>query len=257
MIIPNLTEEMVETLCQNADANLDSYRDDNAWMVSFLKKMEYSPDDTHVVVDRMVFDYSHPEKPSSTDFTNAVILYEGTTKTVSDATAASGGFWNAMIHANLEYMRYRWPLEGSDKEQIKTLENRYLMSWEPSRRERERNGLSRLWWIVHLTVSDDPSLPDKYALTREIMSKQDIMANILDRDQFNPKLTKAFAKILLREREAGNPLDRRETRALMKHVFVLDRAIIIQALNEEKITEKLTEYLEWYRSVGIHLEEET
>ena len=132
------------------------------------------------------------------------------------------------------------------------------MDWTPSRRERERNGLCRLWWIVHLTVSpDDPSLSDKYELTREIMSRQDIMANILDRDQFNPMLTRCFAKILMKERLADRPLSRKEIRALMKHIFVLDRAIILYSLTEERIIEKLTDYLKWYRSLDVHLEDET
>lgn len=258
MIVPNLTEEMVETILEHAGENLERYMYEDSWMMDFLKELDYRPEDSRLCLAPFKFDFSSPDDPSKTDYNNAVMLYEATLKDMAVFVAASGAFWDAMVHANLEYMRYRWPLVGDSEKDLKTIEARYLMEWVPSRRERERNGLSRLWWIVYLTVSpDDESLPDKYALTREIMSNQDIMANILDRDQFNPAVTRCFAKLLMNERLAGRPLSRKEVRAVMKHIFVLDRAVIIYAFSEEKLISKLTEYLGWYRQEGIHLEDET
>ena len=257
MIIPNLTEEMIETIMDNAEDNLDAYLYDDSWLSSFLAEKGYRPEDSRLSLNAFKFDCSNPEEPSKTDYSNAIMLYETTSKDVAVFLASSGAFWTALVHANLDYMRYRWPLDGKTEEMMKTLNSRYLMQWTPSRRERERNGLSRLWWIVHLTVSpDDDTLPDKYALTREIMSRQDIMTNILDREQFNPMLTRCFAKLLMKEREAERPLIRKEVRAVMKHIFVLDRVIILYALSEDKIVSKLTEYLNWYRSVDVHLEDE-
>ncbi len=257
MIVPNLTEEMVDTILNNAEENLDRYLFEDSWLLSFLNEKEYRPENSSLYIKPIEFDYSNPDDPSKTDYNNAVALYERMENDVAVFLASSGAFWNAMVHANLEYMRYRWPFVDEEDKDLRTLKSRYLMTWAPSRRERERNGLSRLWWIVYLTVSpNDDSLPDKYALTREIMSNQDIMTNILDRDQFNPELTRCFAKVLMNERLNGRPLSRSEVRAVMKHIFVLDRAIIIYALSEEKIVAKLTEYLGWYRSVENHLEDE-
>ena len=44
---------------------------------------------------------------------------------------------------------------------------------------------------------------------------------------------------------------------VMKHIFVLDRVIILYSLTEDKIIIKLNDYLEWYRSLDNHLEDET
>ena len=247
MIVPNLTEEMVDTILSNAPDNLDMYLYEDSWLNTFLQDMGYNPHDSRLALPAIKFITDNPDEPSATDFDNAVILYEALEKDVAPFVAASGAFWNAMIHANLEYMRYRWPLEDPDREPLDILAERYLMNWVPSRRERERNGLSRLWWIVYLTVDDDPGLPDRYALTREVMSLQDTMTNILDREQFNPQLTRCFAKVLYKEHEAGRKLNRPEIRALMKHVFALDRVILLYSLTEEQIIEKLTDYLNWYR----------
>ena len=258
MIIPNLTEEMVETILDNAEDNLERYQYEDSWLMSFLLDMGYRPEDSRMSLKPINFVLDNPDDPSKTDYENAVVLYEATSKDMGVFLASSGAFWNAMVHSNLDYMRYRWPLKDSEEDQLKLIQSRYLMKWSPSRRERERNGLSRLWWIVHLTVSpDDSSIPDKYALTREIMSSQDIMTNILDRDQFNPMLTRCFAKVLMNERLQERPLNRKEVRALMKHIFVLDRAILIYSLSEDRIVSKLESYLSWYRSVNNHLEEET
>jgi len=258
MIVPNLTEEMVDTIIDNAEENLDMYQFEDSWMINFLTEKGYNPEDSRLAIRSIQFDFSSPDEPSKTDYANAVLLYEATEKDMAVFVAGSGAFWDAMVHANLSYMRYRWPLDGDQDDMLKTIQTRYLMKWSPSRRERERNGLSRLWWIVYLTVSpDDESLPDRYALTREVMKYQDIMTNILDREQFNPMLTRSFAKLLMTERLADRPLSRKEVRAVMKHIFVLDRAIIIYALSEEKLLSKLKKYLDWYRSVDHHLEDET
>lgn len=257
MIVPNMTEEMVDVIADNAEDNLDAYCNDDSWLLGFLSEKGYKPEDSRIFLNRFDFDCSE-EESFRTDYNNAIMLYEITEKNVAVFLASGGAFWTALVHANLSYMRYRWPLEGDTEEMMKTLRSHYLMQWMPSRRERARNGLSRLWWIVYLTVApNDDTLPDKYALTREVMSSQDVMSNILDREQFNPMLTRCFAKILLREREAGRPLTRKEVRAVMKHIFVLDRAIILYALSEETIVGKLSEYLEWYRSLNTHLEDET
>ena len=42
-----------------------------------------------------------------------------------------------------------------------------------------RNGISRLWWFVHLTIDDKRQ--DKYELTKVLTSKQDIIVGILER----------------------------------------------------------------------------
>lgn len=251
MIVPNLTEEMVDTILDNAEENLDLYMEESSWLNSFLQKKGYNPQDSRLALPSFDLVMNDAENPSSTDYRNAVILYEAMEKDVAPFVASSGAFWNAMVHANLDYMRYRWPLDDPKKEPLSTLQEHYLMNWTPSRRERETNGLSRLWWIAYLTADDeDESLPDKYALTREIIEYQDTVKHILDRAQFNPWLTKCFAKVLYNERLADRKLKRDEIRALMKHIFTLDRAILIYSLSEEDMIGKLTEYLNWYRKVN-------
>ena len=253
MIIPNLTEEMVNTVNETASLNLGLYQYEENWLRQYLIDREYYPENSTLVMDAIQFKMDDCENPHTTDFENAVMLYESLEKSIAPFVAASGGFWTALVHANLPYMRYRWPLGDDEASQIKTLEEHYLMNWNPSRRERSRNGLSRLWWIVYLTV--DEKSEDRYALTREVMRYQDVMSGILDRDQFNRFMAMSFAKVLLKERDSGNPLNRKEIRALMKHVSVLDRSIIIYAMDEDSMVSKLEQYLTWYRKTDIHMEE--
>ena len=243
MIIPNLTEDHVEAINDGLENNILNYKyGEVGWYEEYLEKMGYRLENRISVGNfKLITDCA--EKESSTDLENAIRLFEALEFMLTPAVASSGGFWTAMVHSNMDYMAFRWPAEEDTESRVRT---RYLMSWNSSRRERERNGMSRLWWAVYLT--EDKKLDDRYMLTRELFSNQDLLTNVLDRESFNRTVTHAFMKFLIKEREGGRELKREEIRAAMKHVFTLERSIILTALSEETLESKLHEYMSWYRS---------
>lgn len=252
MIIPNLTEDQVDTINDGIEQNLLNYRyGEQGWYEQYLESMGYRLENKIAIGNfKMITDCT--DKESSTDFDNAVILYEALESTITPAVASSGGFWTAMVHANMDYMTFRWPAEEDTENRVRS---RYLMSWAPSRRERERNGMSRLWWAVYLT--ENKELGDRYILTRELFSNQDLLANVLDRESFNRDVTHALMKFLIEERENNATLNRKETRAVMRYIYTLDRSILIFALSQDTLKGKLHEYIAWYRKSNNHLNEDT
>ena len=252
MIIPNLTEDQVEAINDGFEENILNYKyGENGWYEQYLEKMGYRLENRIAIQSfRLITDCADNE--SSTDFENAIILYEALESTITPAVASSGGFWTAMVHSNMYYMAFRWPAEEDTEKRVRA---RYLMNWSPSRRDRERNGMSRLWWAVYLT--EDKGLDDRYLLTRELFSNQDLLTNVLDRESFNRDVTHALMKFLISERENGTELGRSEIRAVMKHLFTLDRSIVLFALDEATIESKLHEYITWYRGSKDHLNDET
>lgn len=250
MIVYNFTQDELEAIWNGIEENETKYVTETSnWIGEYLQSKGYNPTSSRIFIHRIDYETDY-QNPSSTDFVNAVKLYENLDNDVAPYVAASGAFWTAMVHSNLEYMQYRWPLGENPSKRIA---ERYLMQWSPSARELERNGLSRLWWAVHLTI--DNSLEDKYELTRELMSNQDLMTNVLDREPFTPEVTKAFLKVMIKNKVAESPLKRAEIRALMKYVFILNRSIIIYSLREEKMMSLLEDYLNWYRKRNHLLEE--
>lgn len=252
MIIPNLTEDQVESINDGFEDNLLNYRyGENNWYIDYLEKMGYHFENNIAINNfKMITDCT--DKESSTDYDNAIILFEALETTITPAVASSGGFWTAMVHSNMDYMAFRWPVEVDTENRVKT---RYLMNWNSNRRERERNGMSRLWWAVYLT--EDKSLDDRYLLTKELFSNQDLLTNVLDRESFNRGVTHAFMKFLISEKENGTALDRKETRATMRYLFTIERSTMLFALSEETIESKMREYISWYRKSAHHLEEVT
>lgn len=121
--------------------------EDEDWLEEYLINMGYQLKQIAVGKFEPITDTA--DKESSTDLDNAILLYESLKDVITPATATGGGFWTSMAHANMKYMSFRWPITDDSENRIK---ERYLMKWTSSRRERERNGLSRLWWGVHLTI---------------------------------------------------------------------------------------------------------
>ena len=87
------------------------------------------------------------------------------------------------------------------------------------------------------------------------------MINTIDSEQFKyPELFCvgfALMKFLIEERENGAALNRKEARAVMRHIYTLDRSILIFALSQDALKTKLHEYIAWYRKSENHLNEDT
>lgn len=251
MLILDLTEDQLDAVFDSIEENKTKYMfEDEDWLEEYLINMGYQLKQIAVGKFEPITDTA--DKESSTDLDNAILLYESLKDVITPATATGGGFWTSMAHANMKYMSFRWPITDDSENRIK---ERYLMKWTSSRRERERNGLSRLWWGVHLTIvekNDDP-----YLLTRELFSNQDVLSQVLDRDAFSPTVTRAFMRFMISERESGNKLNRNAWRSVMKYIFTLENSVVLFSFDEDTLQKKLHDYYKWYRRLHNHLVDDT
>ena len=63
----------------------------------------------------------------------------------------------------------------------KVIEERFFFKGR-SQSARVRNGISRLWWIAHLTVqNDEENLENKWRYTRAICESQDFITSLFER----------------------------------------------------------------------------
>jgi len=254
MIVLNLTEDELEALTDGIEENMEHYENgESGWIRDYLVSKGYDPQNSRIFIKTIEFNTDEVE-PADTDFDNAVALFEALDKDVAPYVASSGAFWTAMTHANMEYMAYRWPVDPDKEveEKKEYIEEKYVMKWTTSRRERRHNGLSRLWWIAYLTVdetSDD--IKKKYELTREIVGNQELFNQILDREAFNPLISKSLLMAIREERLAGTEVKRDEIRALTRYIFTMDRSIMIYSLSSDELVKRFREYLRWYRERSL------
>lgn len=107
------------------------------------------------------------------------------------ANASDARLWTYLAFGTYrEYMEKRWPLkaDGPDKDSWKRrVKDRWLLHSDSVTRGRlVRHGISRLWWVAHLTytASDDEGIAkdDAYAYTKEVFKSEDRLNAIFDRE---------------------------------------------------------------------------
>jgi len=243
--IPDIDREAHDLILNNVRINLRKYRGfDYNWLFDFWRERNFNlpVGGADVKVIDLEVD---SEKSSRNDFENAITLYQKLN--ISPAMASSGAFWMIYSHSMLDYLRNRWPLTGDDDDDIKTITNKYLCEWSPSKRTLSRGGLSGLWWGVHMTV--DHSREDPYELTREAMLDRDVISNILDRPStlMNLEITKVMLEFSLKRRGDGCPLKRDDFRALMIYLNAIGGSVRIDAMNRQELKEIIDKFFEWRR----------
>ncbi len=123
------------------------------------------------------FDLKLPEKGDYFDLDNSVSLYENIAG-LNPAIASDVRLWTYLLHVRFwNYMRKRWTIDNLDNPKGRILD-RYHLKYL-NLQSLTRNGLSRLWWYVHLTI--DNKRIDKYELTKILLSRADIAVGLLER----------------------------------------------------------------------------
>jgi hypothetical protein len=74
-------------------------------------------------------------------------------------------------------MKNRWPLDDLENPKNRIIDRYHLKYLKLE--SLTRNGISRLWWYVHLTI--DLKRNDKFELTRTLLSRADLSVGILER----------------------------------------------------------------------------
>lgn len=120
------------------------------------------------------------------DAENAIAVYEAIGAR-NPADAADPRLWTYLCFLSFrDYMDQRWPLHSSSN-LTEAVRDHWLMD-SPRSRSRVRNGLSRLWWVTHLTI--DPffehevsrSSGDQYAYTKWVFGNENRRQSLFERN---------------------------------------------------------------------------
>jgi len=114
------------------------------------------------------------------DFENAVKIYSLFNPQLSPFEANDERLWVRLTHDQChKYMVKRWMTKSMKSEKV--IEERFFFKGR-SQSARVRNGISRLWWIAHLTVqNDEENLENKWRYTRAICESQDFITSLFER----------------------------------------------------------------------------
>lgn len=187
--------------------------------------------ETNIPSDDFALDMS-AEKPETTDVENIKRVHKYMSG-LSESQASDERIWSAYtLSVFADYMRYRWP---SDSE--KAMMDHYFFSFSP-KRSLFRNGISRLWWIGHLTY-DASREGNKFELTEYVCSKQDNINLLLDINfSNNPAIVRAAIQALMDSEKQGVYIDRDVVRDLSQYVNTLGGTYLIDAFSYDTMYTK-------------------
>lgn len=211
----------------------DKYHETSPWSVAYLEDAEL-PGEVTMIADRGIKEINlilptsdNPKEKSKDDINNCIRVYDAL-KYLPPSVAADPRLWSYLCHETFyEYMVKRWPIEkGAD-----TVNERYFTT-SGGARTRYRNGISRLWWIPHLTY--DENLDDPYSLTRVILRRQDDMENFMGRNlNLNRKVLHAMLHVL--KDKNIEEYSRNVLRDLLEDINKIGGVSVLDALPEEKL----------------------
>ncbi len=165
------------------------------------------------------------------DIENSIRIYEALD--INLTTASDPRLWVCLTHTYFyEYMKKRWPLDSPESKSKKSrIKDRYHLR-SLSLNNLSRNGISRLWWMAHLT--QDLERNDKYELTRVLSSRQDLIAGLLERYLgSNENIRKAILNFLLQNESYLEIEDKR--RALLRQINLIGGVKNLPLLDESEI----------------------
>ena len=189
--------------------------------------------ETNIPSDEFELDMSS-DKPETTDVENIKRVHKHMSA-LSESQASDERIWSAYtLSVFADYMRYRWPVDSE-----KAMMDHYFFSFS-AKRSLFRNGISRLWWIGHLTY-DASREGNKYELTEFVCSKQDHINLLLDIGfGNNPSIVRATIQALMDSEKQGVYIDRDVVRDLSQYINTLGGTYLIDAFSYDTIYSKAT-----------------
>lgn len=173
MMLGFFTEEAYDKLFESVNENKNKYLDTCDWVSNFFKPDEKWYGISSQQVDNFIPYCPNIERKSESDIENAIRLYKAF-HSITPLQATNKYMWAYMCHMDKscrKYMQYRW--SNSNPAQ------KYFVPQEGGMGLYFFNGLSRLWWWVHLTY-DKENKENPYALTEILFKNQMLGKDILD-----------------------------------------------------------------------------
>jgi hypothetical protein len=198
------------------------YNSKEVWIDNFFENEIWERE-----VDKRIYDLSDTIRlnygDSKKDIDNIKIIH-GALKSFSPRILVDEKIWVYLTHKTFyNYMISRWdPVSTSIKD-------RYFLSGS-STRSLSRNGISRLWFLGH--ISFDENLSNPYEITEMMMSMQDIMTTIVERPStaMNKIFFKAIIKLVFQ-----NSLTRDDYRNLLKRCERISGISRFDSFDEEEM----------------------
>jgi hypothetical protein len=188
MNIKKLTSSSCDRLSENLKSNFDESsslyhnHDSNNFvsLCSDLPKIEnpfYSVGDEYCINGQINL---LADENNIYDFENAVKIYSIFNPQLSPFEANDERLWVRLTHDQChKYMVKRWMTKSLKSDKV--IEERFFFKGR-SQSARVRNGISRLWWIAHLTVqNEEENFDNKWKFTKALCESQDFITSLFER----------------------------------------------------------------------------
>ena len=187
-IIKKLTQKSCDKLFGNLRLNFDQisdlYRNHNSNNVNLLcGDLEKVNGQSFTIDDNLMINNQLNLKADENgiyDFENAKTLYQMFNPPLTPFEANDERLWVRLTHdQGHKYMIKRW-MNKKEKGQ-RVIEERFFFTGR-SQSARIRNGISRLWWLAHLTVQPDEEIEEnKWKFTETVCESQDLITSLFER----------------------------------------------------------------------------
>jgi hypothetical protein len=237
-----MKEAMLNDLKENISKNISFYK--SGKNETFIKDLQIS-----TIEQNITLEVSDSSNRSKEDLTNAINLYEYF-KELPLTLASDEKFWAYLTHTYYwEYMCKRWPVQEAEGDEIEFIKTRYFFS--SKNKTFYRNGLSRLWWYVHLTY--DSNKEDPYHYTRVILGDQDLANLLIETTNLsrNKVALRAILDVIsyigkLEESDKINKIKKKRQfiRELVKYINLVGGVTIWDSLDEKEAYDKAWHFVE-------------
>jgi hypothetical protein len=182
MKIPIFKRDLVYTLFQNVDMNIEAYREGQTR--DLLSKAEYKDS------IRELRDYSYEpdnlrqlrtDLSTGRDVYNAIIIHQEFGH-LPPSLATDERVWTAICHMDCpKFVWERWVARYHDEEQQeKEVKKHFFARVQGGRGVTRNNALSSLWWMAHVATKNCPDLPPEEAIS-SFVNLSDVRSAILER----------------------------------------------------------------------------
>ncbi len=237
-----MKEAVLNDLKENITENKVAYNSfENDMFLNELQKKENQ--------QNTILEVSDPSNRSKEDLENAIKLYEHFEE-LPLSLASDEKFWSYLTHTSFwDYMCKRWPISSAEGDEVEFIKTRYFFS--SKNKTFYRNGLSRLWWFVHLTR--DSTKQDPYYYTRIILSYQDLANLLIETTNLsrNKTVLKAILQVILKvgELEEENKIQKLKNkrvflREIAKYINLVGGVTVWDRLNEKEAYDKTWHFVE-------------